>query len=722
MQKNNWIFYKAIINDINKVAQHASASINEQWQQLITKKLPSQSNNEDIMINTATKIVDGKLQNNININNNGLADIFNHFGDYTTKRYFTFSTLSRTKIDNNFFAQEKLTTISIAQYDKVITYLITHLNKIDFNESNIQDTLNYLENVLTYIPYNQNNDDISVYDHAKTVAGLAQILSCFDDLDFNDKNNFNKKLFLLMSFDISGIQDFIYTIVTKEAYKQLRSRSFYLDIISEWLVDYILQKCNLTRANLMYAGGGHGYLILPNKTQIINILNDAEHAINQFFLDKFETRLYVAFGTSAFSSLMLTNSEGLRNNYQEVSQTIAKKKLQRYASCLPQLNDFNKRNVSVHECAICHSVNPTVHKVADHYICKLCEQLSNFSTNIQNDNYFVVNDDADNGLPVGLTLNQQTAYLHDVTKDQIVKQQVTGKIYVKNLITIDVAHATRLWIGDYSFLNNNDFNEYAERKWQPIGLKRIAVLRCDVDDLGFAFMTGFARQNHQSDFYNVFTRTAVFSRSMSMFFKFYINHFAEGKHLSIIYAGGDDVFILGAWDDIIAFTVQLRQDFIKWTNNKLKLSAGIGLFDAKTPINVMARVTGDLEDAAKDNNKDSICLFSEENVFKFDTFIDGIYNNKLPLIREFFNFEDERGKSFIYKLLSLIDERNRKDKIAFAHLAYYLTRLDDNTPKNNKERFKLFKQHFLTWFANDNEINQVKMALMLYIYEIRKDD
>lgn len=168
--------------------------------------------------------------------------------------------------------------------------------------------------------------------------------------------------------------------------------------------------------------------------------------------------------------------------------------------------------------------------------------------------------------------------------------------------------------------------------------------------------------------------------------------------------------------------MQLRQDFIKWTNNKLKLSAGIGLFAKKTPINVMARVTGDLEDAAKDNGKDSICLFTEENVFKFDTFIDEIYNCKLPLIRKFFNNEDERGKSFIYKLLSLIDERNKKDKIAFVRLAYYLTRLDDDTPKNNKEQFKLFKQHFLTWFTNDNEINQVKMALILYIYEIRKDD
>lgn len=722
MQKNNLIFYQAIINDINTLANNASESVNDAWHQLLHDKLPLKNN--DVIIDAAVKIIDGKSIE-ASSNNAGLSDIFNNFGDKHTERYFTFSTLSRINTDN-FFAQEHSTKITLDQYDEVIKYLINHFKNIDFNEENIPDVLNYIENVLTYIPYSKDNEDISVYDHAKAVASLAQILSSFDDFSFNDKDCFDDKNFLLMSFDISGIQDFIYTIVTQEAYKQLRSRSFYLDMISEWLVDYILSKFNLTRANLMYAGGGHGYLILPNKSEVIEELNNIEHKINQFFLDNFETRLYVVFGTSAFNGRMLTNSDGMRSNYQEISQIIAKKKLQRYSSSLQQLNNFDGQKTSVHECMICHSINSTVHQVEDHYICQLCEQLSSFSKDIQKNNYFVVNDDSENGLPIGLMINNKIAYLHCVTKDQIISNQVHGKIYVKNLTTIDVKHATRLWIGDYSFLENNDFNQYATRLWKDKecpGLQKLAVLRCDVDDLGYSFMTGFARQKHTSDFYNVFTRTAVFSRNMSMFFKFYINYFAKGQHLSIIYAGGDDVFILGAWDDIIDFTVKLRKNFIKWTNGKLKLSAGIGIFNAKTPINVMARFTGELEDAAKSNDgKDSICLFSEEYVFKFDTFINEVYEDKLPLIRDFFNHEDERGKSFIYKLMSLIDERSEKDKISFARLVYYLTRLDDDTPEDNKERFKLFKQHFIKWFKDNNEITQVKMALMLYVYEIRKDD
>ena len=59
--------------------------------------------------------------------------------------------------------------------------------------------------------------------------------------------------------DISGIQDFIYTINNKGALKGLRARSFYLEIMMEHLIDELLEKVELSRANLIYSGGGHAY-------------------------------------------------------------------------------------------------------------------------------------------------------------------------------------------------------------------------------------------------------------------------------------------------------------------------------------------------------------------------------------------------------------------------------------------------------------------------------
>ena len=49
------------------------------------------------------------------------------------------------------------------------------------------------------------------------------------------------QLFLLYSLDLSGIQDFIYTITSDGALKALRARSFYLELLTEHLVDTMSQ-------------------------------------------------------------------------------------------------------------------------------------------------------------------------------------------------------------------------------------------------------------------------------------------------------------------------------------------------------------------------------------------------------------------------------------------------------------------------------------------------
>ncbi|WP_234901075.1 hypothetical protein, partial [Mycobacterium tuberculosis] len=69
------------------------------------------------------------------------------------------------------------------------------------------------------------------------------------------------KAFLLTTFDVSGIQDFIYTIHSSGAAKMLRARSFYLEMLTEHLIDELLARVGLSRANLNYSGGGHAYLL-----------------------------------------------------------------------------------------------------------------------------------------------------------------------------------------------------------------------------------------------------------------------------------------------------------------------------------------------------------------------------------------------------------------------------------------------------------------------------
>ena len=62
----------------------------------------------------------------------------------------------------------------------------------------------------------------------------------------------------------------------EDALKMLRSRSFYLEIMTEHLVDELLGRLSLSRANLIFSGGGHALMLLPNTESIKAVLENLE--------------------------------------------------------------------------------------------------------------------------------------------------------------------------------------------------------------------------------------------------------------------------------------------------------------------------------------------------------------------------------------------------------------------------------------------------------------
>lgn len=651
------------------------------------------------------------------------ADIFNVFGAQTDKRYFK-PTVLNLKSEPNF-ASETYEPFSKGDYAAIVTRIKNELAEFEFNQAQIDSLLNLFEATLSFVPSSTNTKeiaDISLAEHSRLTAAFA--LAIYDYLEDKGRHNYKEDLFtkasafyeeeafLLASFDLSGIQDFIYNIATSGAAKQLKARSLYLDFMSEYIADSLLDKLGLNRANLLYVGGGHAYFVLANTEKTVETLVQFEKDFNQFLLANFQTRLYVAFGWGSFAAkdIMseLNSPESYRQVYQKASRMISEKKISRYDyQTLMLLNRGGKS--SERECEICHSVENLV-SYHEQKVCNICRGLYQFSKEITHDHFIITENE---GLPIG-----PNACLKGLAFEELSHQDFS-RVYVKNDYKAGTVKATHVFVGDYQC---DEIYNYAalSKNENGLGIKRLAVVRLDVDDLGAAFMAGFSQQGNGQ--YSTLSRSATFSRSMSLFFKVYINQFASDKKLTIIYAGGDDVFAIGSWQDIIAFTVELRQNFIKWTNGKLTLSAGIGLFADKTPISLMAHQTGELEEAAKGNEKDSISLFSSDYTFKFDQFITNVYDDKLEQIRYFFNHQDERGKNFIYKLIELLRNYDSEEKMNVARLAYYLTRLEELTDKEERDKFKQFKKLFFKWYTNnESDRKEAELALLLYVYEIRKD-
>lgn len=195
---------------------------------------------------------------------------------------------------------------------------------------------------------------------------------------------------------------------------------------------------------------------------------------------------------------------------------------------------------------------------------------------------------------------------------------------------------TPLLLGNYSQESDEEkgsimrANEMVEK---AKGIDRVGYLRMDVDNLGQIFARGL-------DDKKTLARIAGLSRQMSYFFKVYLNSLAEFRNTNIppknfkqltpqdnrlnllfIYAGGDDLFISGAWNEVVEFGFDVYQCFRVYTGNNpdITLSGGISIADAKFPLYQAAKTSGNAEEAAKGNGKDSLGLFGE--TFKWNEWL-----------------------------------------------------------------------------------------------------
>ncbi|MDD3840829.1 MAG: type III-A CRISPR-associated protein Cas10/Csm1, partial [Clostridia bacterium] len=242
---------------------------------------------------------------------------------------------------------------------------------------------------------------------------------------------------------------------------------------------------------------------------------------------------------------------------------------------------------------------------------------------------------------------------------------------------------------------------------------------------------------------------------LSMFFKSDINRICQGvqqnsfifgdartdqeKNLVIVYSGGDDVFIVGAWNEIIAFAVDLYNSFTKLGQGKLTFSAGIGMFKHEFPIYQMAHITGILENMAKSNGKDSIALFApnnEENnagehVYKWDRFINNVCNQKISILNKWFYYDDKQvqkdklyaGTSFIYKLINLYRSMVEDDKINLARIAYTLAGIEPSQQASDivKSKYRDLKDKLYHWAINEDDRKEFLTALTLIVYLNREE-
>ncbi|WP_343246731.1 type III-A CRISPR-associated protein Cas10/Csm1 [Diplocloster hominis] len=589
------------------------------------------------------------------------------------------------------------------------------------------------------------DEDISLFDRNNMLAALGSCISEFIDWEkmsgsadesvFDREKFAEEKAFLLYTSDISGVQQFIYMIKSDKVLKTLRSRSFFLEIFMEHYIDELLSFIGLSRANLIYSGGAHCYLLLPNTAEVKDGLKLWNSIVNKWFRDNFDTHLYMASAWVPCSGKELMNipaeDEAYQSLFRSLSRQISACKMQRYTPDEIRELNGNRGLDEGRECKIC---GRTEKLLQGDDICAWCGAFAEFSNKIlKPDGVLVIYESEISGqtgvsVPVIDNGKAGEAFLYVFNPLQIrreLKSEEVRRTYVKNNTPISECGAIRIYMGDYYY---SDLLSVMAEEAQGIG--KIGVLRLDVDNLGSTFIGGFQMIGEEilskRERYVTLNRTAVLSRKLSMFFKGYINQILQGDEsnsflkVDVVYSGGDDVFLIGAWSDVIDAAMRIQEGFRRYTAGKLSLSGGIGIYDLKYPVHRSADRTAELEAMAKAlPGKNAVALFDADHVYPWPAFRKGVIGEKLTLLRRFFHAKNqERGNAFLYRILEFL--RGTDEKINIARYAYLLaTMKPDPTDQLNWQIYSEFSRSMYQWILDDKDRKELITAIYIFLYFTR---
>ena len=606
------------------------------------------------------------------------------------------------------------------------------LEELELSEEWISPLLNRLEACLDGVPGAA--DDISLYDSNKISAAIAACISEYllatgktfpADSDFG-----SEPAFLLYSADFSGIQKFIFTISTDKALASLRSRSFFLELLMEHYIDEMLTACGVSRANLLYSGGGHCYMLLPNTAAVEAAMKRWNLRFNDWLLDEFGSKLFIAQGWTVCCGNDLINIPAAQSPYtamfRRVSAAIAAHKLHRYSAAQILRINSVEAGEEGRECKVCGRSD----KLREDR-CFWCDLFITMSRQILNEPaYMVTREKMDSHF--ALPAAEGEVYFF-VTDEKTVRSRCENggtvvRVYSKNRILEGLSNASRIYVGDYAFSSNME--KLAEN---GEGITRLAVCRMDVDNLGHAFVAGYRIPDESDpekrDRYLTIARTSAFSRQMSLFFKHRINAILDvpkpgGEKLSvtIVYSGGDDVFLVGAWNDVITAAQRIQAAFTEFCCGSLTLSAGISLHTDHFPIRQAAVHSAELEDHAKQlPGKNALALFDpeEEHTYNWTVFRQKVVGEKLKVLQAFFQGENqERGNSFLYQLLEFL-RQTKADRINLARYAYLLARMEPRE-RERRDDYRAFSKAMYSWALSAEDRRELITAIYLFVYMRRK--
>ncbi|NTV18268.1 MAG: type III-A CRISPR-associated protein Cas10/Csm1 [Bacteroidales bacterium] len=469
---------------------------------------------------------------------------------------------------------------------------------------------------------------VNLYDHMRTTAAIA--LCFYDELmqgcwqgrenSIVDEsaNGYKSLEFLkpcvLISGDLSGIQDFIFSIPSKKAAKSLKGRSYFVQLLAEVCVRSLLEELDLKPANLLFNGGGNFFILAPaSKPQAFELCSER---ISKILLEQ-GCELSVDLACVPVSVQDFGN---FVKTWDDVKDAVNRQKRVKYQALDfdAVFSPFSQSNPEEDDLYI--DLTTQLVKSAGYRISRFTgKQTSKGWQQIFNELGYEVNFSSKSAITAnfgGILFNDcnfegQASSFAFAVKSLPQWNSQTAIDEFEELMSLK---GCRLPEADDQSRNAGSiktFEALAGHACIETGTAKLGILKMDVDNLGKIFTEGLNTANGRKSP----ARMMVLSRQLKWFFEGYMNNLIDnyGGTLYPIFSGGDDFFLVGAWQDVFEFAFTIQKKFSSFVCNHpgITLSASLLVVDDHYPVSRFAALAEQRLHKAKHESLEKNCI----NVF-----------------------------------------------------------------------------------------------------------
>lgn len=552
---------------------------------------------------------------------------------------------SLQKLSKNLKISSEKHINSSQKYEELYAEFVSKVKSLNLSFNNINDFLklkSIYEEYTTFIPSStyKTYPDVSLFDHSLATAAIAVAIKKGDGKNFS-----------LIQGDFTSIQNFIFSKYgesNRYLAKILRAKSLFVNIATELIALKTIKELGLSVFNIVMNAGGK-FTILSHKLSQSDIekLQEIKNWVNEEFkkINFLETKFII-------KSIDFTDESFKLGEFSKVYKSMAREfeteKL-RFESDVEVFEGYIKSLSNNGKCDIC-GIQPAVKKEENQNICEFCEKFKRLGESLVKKDK--ISFDLDDILSITMDENKEIFYY---LNSGYPKKRVANVVPIFNKNDLQNPR--------YKLLDDEDIKDIKDgfvKSFQVIsvdglkeddkyfyGRKYLAILKADIDNLGQIFIRGFHKEE-------TFSRILYLSRMVDYFFTDILMDKIKGKNIYTLFAGGDDLFLIGYYEDIFEIYEWLIDEFKEYTKNEdFHLSAAIKLTRASVPLNLMAELSeSELDEAKSNRGKNSVTVFGV--VMRNDEFRE--FYKKQDFFKEI--YEELKGKesgiSFMYRFYDFI--------------------------------------------------------------------